>query len=128
MLLFRSHLGSLFIQFLDLNLFWANVTLQLLDLVIENKFELFKLLNLLLQLRDLDVFLLNCIYPCSELLLTSMDIRSDLLLLVHFTLDLSLMLHQEFILGTSSLILSGKLFHLLGQLCLVLETLFNVLS
>ena len=58
-LLLRPHFVCLLVQLLDLYLLRANVALQLLDLVIENELELFKLLDLFLELLNLDVFLLN---------------------------------------------------------------------
>ena len=58
-LLLRPHFVCLLVQLLDLYLLGANVALQFFDLVIENELELLKLLDLLLELLDLDVFLLN---------------------------------------------------------------------
>ena len=58
-LLLRPHFVCLLVQFLDLYLLGANVALQFFDLVIENELELLKLLDLLLELLDLDVFLLD---------------------------------------------------------------------
>ena len=58
-LLLRPHFVCLLVQLLDLYLLRANVALQLFDLVIENELELFKLLDLFLELLNLDVFLLN---------------------------------------------------------------------
>ena len=46
--LFRSHFVGLLVKFLNLDFLRANVSFQLLDLVIQNEFELFKLLDLLL--------------------------------------------------------------------------------
>jgi hypothetical protein len=54
-----------------LDLFGADVTLQLLDFVIEDEFEFFELLNFLLELANLDVLLLYGRDTCSELFLTS---------------------------------------------------------
>ena len=62
------------VQLLDLDFFGTDVSLQFLDLVVENEFEFFKLLDLLVQLLDLDLLLLNRVDPCSVLLLTSMDV------------------------------------------------------
>ena len=59
-LLLRPHFVCLLVQFLDLNFLGANVSLQFFDLVIENELKLLKLLDLLLELLDLDVFLLDC--------------------------------------------------------------------
>lgn len=59
MLLLAAHLVRLLIQLLDDDLFWADVPLQLFDLVIEHELELLQLLNLLLELADLDLFFLN---------------------------------------------------------------------
>lgn len=47
-----SHLVGLLIKLLDFNLTGSNVTLELLDLVIEDELELLKLLCLLLQVID----------------------------------------------------------------------------
>ena len=121
MFLFRSHLRSLLVELLDLNFFRADISFQLLDLVVQNEFKLFKLLNLLLQLLNLNVLFLNRINPRLKLLLTSVDVRFDLLLLDHFVFKLSLLLLQisRFIVSLS--VLRGQLSHLLGQLGLILE-------
>ena len=62
------------VQLLDLDFLGADVAFQLLDLVVENEFEFFKLLDLLVQLLDLDLLLLNRVDSRSVLLLTSMDV------------------------------------------------------
>lgn len=76
------------VKLLDLYLLWANISLELLNFVIEHKFELFKLLDLLLKLLDLDIFLLNSSNSCLILRFTSMDVTANLLLLYHFVFKL----------------------------------------
>lgn len=44
----------------DVVLTRKDIALQFLDFVIENEFELLKLLSLLLQLDDSGIFVLNC--------------------------------------------------------------------
>ena len=62
------------VQLLDLDFLGTDVAFQLLNLVVENEFEFFKLLYLLVQLLDLDLLLLNRVDSRSVLLLTSMDV------------------------------------------------------
>ena len=62
------------VQLLDLDFLGTDVAFQLLDLVVEDEFEFFELLDLLVQLLDLDLLLLNRVDPRSVLLLTSMDV------------------------------------------------------
>ena len=84
------------IQLLNLDFFWTDITFQLFDFVIKNEFELFKLLNFLVQLLDLDVLFFNCVDPRSVLLLASMDVGLDLLLLNHFNFKLVFLFLQIF--------------------------------
>ena len=74
MLLLRPHLVCLLVELLDFDFFGADVPFELFYLVVEHKLELFKLLDLLVQLLDLDLLLLNRVDSCSVLLLTSMDV------------------------------------------------------
>ena len=92
--LLRAHLICLFVKFLDLDLLRANVTLQLLDLVVENELKLFQLLNLLLKLPNLDILLIDRGNPRLVLLLARMDVLLDFLLLHQFVLKLVLLLLQ----------------------------------
>ena len=62
------------VQLLDLDFLGTDVAFQLLDLVVEDEFEFFELLDLLVQLLDLDLLLLNRVDSRSVLLLTSMDV------------------------------------------------------
>lgn len=63
-----SHLVGLLVKRLDLELSWTDVTLQLLDLVVENEFEFFKLLSLLLEINDTFVFVLDGLLSFLELI------------------------------------------------------------
>lgn len=127
MFLLGAHLVGLFIQLLNLNLFGANVSLQLLDLVVEHELELLEFLNLLLQLANLDVLFLDGGDTRTILLLGGFDIHADFLLLDHFVLKLVLLLLQVFGFGAALEILGGEVAHELGELGLVGEALFNAL-
>jgi len=54
-----GHLVGLLLQLLDGLTTWPNVTLQLLDLVVEHELELLQLLGLLLQVVDALVLVLD---------------------------------------------------------------------
>lgn len=54
-----SHLVCLFVQFLDFDFSGSDITLELLDFVIKNEFELFKFLCLLFQIVNTLVLILN---------------------------------------------------------------------
>lgn len=75
------------VELLDLDLLWTDVSLELLDFVVENELELLQLLDLLLKLPDLVVFLLDGGYPSSILLFTGGDVSPDLRLLIDFALQ-----------------------------------------
>ena len=53
------HLVHLLVEGCDIVLTGQDISLELLDLVIEHKFELFKLLSFLLKLNDAIVFVVN---------------------------------------------------------------------
>jgi len=57
MLELLTHLISLLIQFLNLDLTGSNITLEFLNLVVEDELELFKLLGLLFEIVDSLVFI-----------------------------------------------------------------------
>jgi hypothetical protein len=48
----RIHFIDLIFKSFDLDLFWTNLGIQLFDLEIKHKFELFKLLDFLSQVLD----------------------------------------------------------------------------
>ena len=59
MLDFDGHSGHLLMQRGNVVLTRQNVTLKLLNLIVEHEFELFKLLSFLLELNDPGIFVLN---------------------------------------------------------------------
>ena len=83
MFLLTSHFVSLLVQLLDDHLFGADVSLQFFNLIVQDKFELLQLLNLLLKLANLHFFLLNRRQASPVLLFTGCDFTLDLLLLLH---------------------------------------------
>ena len=92
MFLLGAHFIGLLVELLDFDLFGANVTLELLNLVVKHELELFQLLNLLLQLAYLDVFLFDGGDTSTILLFRGFDVDTDLLLLNHFVFELIFLL------------------------------------
>lgn len=60
MLHLDSHLGDLLVQGGYIVLTGQNVTLQLLDLVVEHELKLLQLLSLFLEFDDSGILILNC--------------------------------------------------------------------
>ena len=61
-LYFDLHPVDLVVELSDVCFSWQYVSLELFDLVVEHEFELLKLLSLLFELDDPDVFLFNCAF------------------------------------------------------------------
>ena len=76
MLELRSHLVSLLIQILYLDLSGPDISLELFDFIVKYEFELFKLLGLLLELEYAVVFLLDCLLALQDFLLLRLDLSS----------------------------------------------------
>jgi len=90
MLELRSHLVRLLIQILYLDFSGSDISLQLFDFIVKHEFELFKLLGLLLELKDAVVFLLDCLLALQDLLLLGLDLSSDGGYLVYLVSQVSL--------------------------------------
>jgi len=58
---FLSHLVGLLVEHLNFKFSRTNVSLKLLDLVIQDKFEFLKLLSLLLEINDSLVFVFDVV-------------------------------------------------------------------
>lgn len=125
MFLLRPHLVRLLVQLLNLDFFGADVALKLLDLVVQNEFELLQLLNLLLQLANLDVLLLNGGDAGTVLLLARHDVGLDLELLFHLAVKLALLFLQLVTLVLSLDILGRELIHLAGKIGFGAEAIFD---
>lgn len=125
--LLRSHLVCLLIKLRNVKLLRADVSFEFFDFVVENKFELLKLLNFLLQLSDLMVFLFNGGYSGLVLLLTRCYVLLNLLLLDHSILELVFLLLQVLGLVAALHVLGLKLPHKLCQLCLILHAILDTL-
>ena len=69
------HLTSGVLQLLDDFLPWPDVSLQLLDLVVEHELELLQLLRLLLQLVDVSVFVGHGLLALLQLSLVRLDLH-----------------------------------------------------
>ncbi len=128
MLLFRSHLVCLFIKFLDLEFFRANVSFQFLNLVVKYELKFFSLLDFLLQLANLDVFFIDCRLSGQILLVISRDISLNFLLLNHFVLKLILFLLQILCFVRSVQVLSREIAHEFCKLSFILESFLDIFS
>jgi len=76
-----THLVGLLVELLDFELSWANVSLELFDLIIEHKLELLKLLSLLPEVIDSLVLVFNG--GCSLLKLTFLRLDGLLQVVSH---------------------------------------------
>ena len=94
MFLFRSHLVSLLVEFLDLDFSRSNVSLQLFDLVIQHEFELFKLLDFLLEVQNSNLLLFQCDISLSNFRSFQLDVLSKLLLVLHLSVVYHSSLHE----------------------------------
>ena len=125
-LLLRAHFIGLLVELLNLDLLRANVPLELLDFVIKDELELLQFLDLLLQLRYLNVLFVYRSDACAELLFACVDIGLNLLLLDEFVLELILFLLQVFGFIATLHILRHQLAHVLSQFRLVFHPLLDV--
>ena len=75
MLQFRPHLVCLLIEFLNFYFSWPNISFQFLNLIVKNKFELFKLLSFLFQLIYSMIFILYCIFSLLDFLFLSINLQ-----------------------------------------------------
>ena len=128
MLLLTTHLIRLLIQLLNFDLLRTNVSFQLFDLVVEHEFELLEFLDFLLELADLDVFLLDSLDSGLEHLLLSSDITFDLLLFHHFVLKLILFLLKILSFVRSLKVQCGQFTHEFGQFSFVFQAFVDVLG
>ena len=94
MLLLRSHLVSLLVQFLDLDFSGSNVSLQLFDLVVQHEFELFKLLDFLLEVQNPNLFLVQGDIPLCNFSSFQLNVLSELLLILHLSVVYHSSLHE----------------------------------
>ena len=73
-----SHLVSLLIELLDVKFSWSNISLQLLNLVIEHKLELFKLLGFLLEVNNSVILVLDGSISFLELTNLTLDLLLEI--------------------------------------------------
>jgi hypothetical protein len=73
-----THLVCLLIQGLNLELSWTDISLQLLDLIIEHKLELLQLLGLLLEIDDALVLVFDGLVSLLQLVLLTLDLLLQL--------------------------------------------------
>jgi hypothetical protein len=73
-----THLVCLLIQGLNLELSWTDISLQLLDLIIEHKLELLQLLGLLLEIDDTLVLVFDGLVSLLQLVLLTLDLLLQL--------------------------------------------------
>jgi hypothetical protein len=57
---FNSHLVGAFVQVLNIDFFWANVSFEFFDLIIQHKLKLFQFLRWLSQVINSSVFVFDC--------------------------------------------------------------------
>jgi len=92
-----SHLVGLLIELLDVELPWPNISLQLLDLVVEHELELLKLLGLLLEVNDSVILVLDGSISFLELTNLTLDLLLEISCILVQVRDL-LILHINLLL------------------------------
>ena len=128
MLELLAHLVGLLIQLLDLDLAGSNVTLELLDLVVKDEFELLKFLRLLLQIVDSLVFVADCCFTLLYLAFLRIYLLTERVCLLNEIIELLLLLMNVLL---SLLLLGLSLFVVIGhksQFSLALHASINNLS
>lgn len=89
---FRPHLVCLFIEFLNLNLSWPNISFQFFNFIVKNKFEFFKLLGFLFQFIYSMIFILYCILALLDFLLLGINLQFSHCYLLYYLTHLCLLL------------------------------------
>lgn len=126
MLLFRTHLISLFVELLNQNLLWADISFQLFNFVVQNELELLQLLHCLLKLCYFFILAFNRLCALFFLLFASIDVSPDFFLLDKLAFKLVLHLLESLGVIAPLHVHRHQLAHVLSELSLILHSFFNV--